>query len=199
MASVNFAKTTKMKIVIIDNYDSFTYNLVHLLEAHGSEVDVVRSDAVELEKLAEYDKLMLSPGPGLPGDAGSMMAVLAAYAGKMPILGVCLGMQAIVEHFGGTIYNLQEVKHGVSVQMKVVEREDLLFQELPEMLEVGLYHSWAVSHDLPDCLQLTALSEHETVMALRHKELDIHGVQFHPESIMTGQGKKMLQNWVGLW
>lgn len=185
-----------MKTVIIDNYDSFTYNLVHLVKELGAEIEVYRNDQFVLEDLEKFDKILLSPGPGIPSEAGLLLDVIRRYAGRKPILGICLGEQAIGEAFGGTLVNLSDVFHGVQTPCHVVA-EDYVFAGLPEDLMVGRYHSWVVdAASLPDCLEATALSDEGQVMALRHREHDIHGIQFHPESVLTPDGKQMIKNWL---
>lgn len=186
-----------MRILVIDNYDSFVYNLVHYLEELDCEVTVKRNDQFALEEVAAYDKILLSPGPGIPSEAGLLKSVIEAYAGKKPILGVCLGQQAIAEVFGGSIHNLSEVFHGVSTRATLVVDNESLFAGLGKELEVGRYHSWVVSpDDLPDMLEITSLDENGQIMSLRHREFDIKGVQFHPESVLTPKGKEMIRNWV---
>lgn len=185
-----------MKVVLIDNYDSFTYNLYHLLRELKVDVTVYRNDQFDLKDLASFDKIMLSPGPGIPTEAGLLMQVIKEYAGKKPILGICLGEQAIGESFGGTLINLSDVFHGVQTPAHIVA-DDYVFEGLPKDIQVGRYHSWVVdAASMPECLVITATSDEGQVMALRHKELDIHGIQFHPESVLTPDGKKMIQNWV---
>lgn len=185
-----------MKIVLIDNYDSFTYNLYHLLRELEVDVTVFRNDQFKLEELASFDKIMLSPGPGIPTEAGLLMDVIKAYAGKKPILGICLGEQAIGESFGGTLVNLSDVFHGVQTPAHIVA-DDYIFHGLEKDIMVGRYHSWVVDADsIPSCLEVTAVSDEGQVMALQHREYDIHGIQFHPESVLTPEGKKMIQNWV---
>ncbi len=185
------------KIVVIDNYDSFTYNLVHYLEDLNCEVTVYRNDALELEDLAEFDKIVLSPGPGIPEEAGLLKQIIAKYAPSKSILGVCLGQQAIGEVFGATLTNLEKVYHGVASTVTVTQKEEILFQNLPENIEVGRYHSWVVSpNNFPPTLEITAVDENGQIMALRHCTLDVRGVQFHPESVLTPQGKTMLENWI---
>ncbi|MCR5158988.1 MAG: aminodeoxychorismate/anthranilate synthase component II [Prevotella sp.] len=187
-----------MKIVIIDNYDSFTYNLSHLVKELGAEVTVVRNDQFELTALEPYSKIILSPGPGIPSEAGLLLDVIRSYAGKKPILGVCLGHQAIGEAFGGRLENLSDVFHGVATPCHIVA-DDPIFSGLERDITIGRYHSWVVSHkDFPDCLEVTAVSEEGQIMALRHRELNIRGIQFHPESVLTPDGRKMLQNWMFL-
>ena len=185
-----------MKIIIIDNYDSFTYNLVHLVRSLKVEVDVVRNDKFKIEDLSCYDKILLSPGPGIPSEAGLLLDVIKAYAGKKPLLGVCLGHQAIAEVFGGTLRNLQNVYHGVATPCRVVA-DDILFKELPKEFEVGRYHSWVVDRaTLPSCLEVTSESHDGEIMSLRHREYDVRGVQFHPESVLTPVGKQIISNWI---
>lgn len=185
-----------MKIVIIDNYDSFVYNLSHLLKELGAEVTVKRNDQFRLEELEEFDKILLSPGPGIPEEAGLLLDVIRRYAGKKPILGVCLGEQAIGEVYGGKLTNLDEVFHGIQSPVTLTAT-DYLFEGLPTTVQVGRYHSWVVDRkDFPDCLEVTAVSEEGYIMALRHRTLDVRGVQFHPESVLTPEGKQMLGNWI---
>lgn len=185
-----------MNIVIIDNYDSFTYNLSHQLKALGAQVDVVRNDAFQMSQLEPYDKIVLSPGPGIPEEAGLLNDVIRRYAGRKPILGVCLGHQAIAEVFGGRLENLRTVYHGVQTPTHIINH-DYLFDHLPETFEVGRYHSWVVSRSgLPDCLEVTAISDDGHIMALRHRTYDVRGIQFHPESILTPEGARILQNWL---
>ena len=187
-----------MKIVIIDNYDSFTYNLSHLVKELGAEVTVVRNDQFELADLEQYSKIILSPGPGIPSEAGLLLDVIRTYAGKKPILGVCLGHQAIGEVFGAKLENLSDVFHGVATPCHIIA-DDPIFSGIPRDITIGRYHSWVVSReDFPDCLEITAVSEQGQIMALRHRELNVRGIQFHPESILTPDGKKMLQNFLFL-
>lgn len=185
-----------MKVVLIDNYDSFTYNLYHLLRELEVDVTVFRNDQFQLNDLKAYDKIMLSPGPGIPSEAGLLMQVIKEYAGKKPILGICLGEQAIGESFGGTLVNLSEVFHGVQTPAHIVEN-DYIFEGLPKDIQVGRYHSWVVdAASIPNCLEITATSDEGQVMVLRHKDYDIRGIQFHPESVLTPDGKTMIKNWV---
>ena len=187
-----------MKIVIIDNYDSFTYNLSHLIKSLGAEVDVVRNDQFSLDDLEAYSKIVLSPGPGIPSEAGLLLDVIKTYAGRKPILGVCLGHQAIGEAFGGKLENLSDVFHGVATPCHIVA-DDPIFSGLERDITVGRYHSWVVSREgLPECLEVTAVSDEGQIMALRHRELNVRGIQFHPESVLTPNGRKMLQNWLFL-
>ncbi len=191
-----------MKIVVIDNYDSFTYNLVHLVKELGADVTVYRNDQFELEDLERFDKIMLSPGPGIPSEAGLLLDVIKRYAGVKPILGICLGEQAIGEVFGGTLVNLSDVFHGVQTPAHLVDsvkthEVDYIFKGLHRDILVGRYHSWVVdAESLPECLEITCTSNEGQVMALRHKEFDIRGIQFHPESVLTPDGKKMINNWL---
>lgn len=185
-----------MKTVIIDNYDSFTFNLAHLLKELGAEVDVVRNDQFELTALERYDKIVLSPGPGIPSEAGLLLDVIRAYAGRKPMLGVCLGHQAIGEVFGAKLENLAEVYHGVATDCEHFSN-DPIFNGMPRHFEVGRYHSWVVSKDgLPDCLEVTATSPDGNIMALRHKRYPVHGIQFHPESVLTPLGRQIVGNWL---
>ena len=190
-------------IVIIDNYDSFTYNLSHLLKELGADVTVFRNDQFELSKLESFDKIVLSPGPGIPSEAGLLLDVIRTYAGRKPILGVCLGHQAIGEVFGARLENLSDVFHGVATEGSVVHPDaDPIFEGATHgdnRLTMGRYHSWVVSRDnIPDCLQITALSDEGQIMALRHRHYDIRGIQFHPESVLTPQGRTILANWLRL-
>ena len=185
-----------MKIVIIDNYDSFTYNLSHLIKSLGAEVNVVRNDQFELSDLEPYSKIVLSPGPGIPSEAGLLLDVIRTYAGKKPILGVCLGHQAIGEVFGAKLENLSDVFHGVATPCHIIA-DDPIFSGLDRDITVGRYHSWVVSQEgLPECLEVTAVSDEGQIMALRHKTLNVRGIQFHPESVPTPDGRKMIQNYL---
>lgn len=185
-----------MKIVIIDNYDSFTYNLSHLLKELEAEVDVVRNDKFELKDLEQYDKIVLSPGPGIPSEAGLLLDVIRTYAGRKPILGVCLGHQAIGEVFGASLENLKEVYHGVQTEGTQLGN-DYIFEGLPERVMMGRYHSWVVAKDsVPECLEVTAMSDDGEIMAMRHRQYDIHGIQFHPESVLTPEGKTIVGNFL---
>lgn len=186
-----------MKILIFDNYDSFTYNLVHLVKELGfTDVDVKRNDKITLDEVAKYDKIILSPGPGIPSEAGLLLPLIKEFAGKKPILGVCLGHQAIGESFGAKLTNLEDVYHGVATQIKIT-KEDYIFDSLGTELEVGRYHSWIVNNqNLPECIEVTAIDSKGQIMALRHKEYDIHGVQFHPESVLTPTGEIIIRNFL---
>jgi anthranilate synthase component 2 len=202
-----------MKILVFDNYDSFTYNLVHLVEKiSGKKVDVYRNDQIPLEKIKKYDKIILSPGPGIPGEAGLLLPLIREYASSKSILGVCLGHQAIGEAFGGKLVNLTNVYHGVATPIQLINRQPSvageknttaqhkrrnLFFEMPDEFEVGRYHSWVVSdEDFPEVLEITAKDASGFIMALQHKTYDVQGVQFHPESVLTPDGEKILRNWL---
>ena len=185
-----------MKTVIIDKYDSFTYNLAHLVKELGAEVDVLRNDKFELEELEKYDKIILSPGPGIPEEAGLLLEVIRTYAGRKPILGVCLGEQAIGQAFGGKLTNLSEVFHGIQTNVKI-KNKDYIFSGLPTEIPVGRYHSWVVdTEEFPEELVITAISSEGQIMALKHREYDVHGIQFHPESVLTPDGKQIVGNWL---
>ena len=185
-----------MKLLIIDNYDSFTYNIVHAVRSLGVNPDVMRNDTFDLDELEKYDKIIISPGPGIPSEAGLMPDVLKRYAGKKPILGVCLGQQAIGELFGARLRNLPEVYHGICSTI-TVDNSDYLFEGLPGRVDVGRYHSWVVDKEgLPACLKVTAMSDDGEIMAMSHDTMDVRGVQFHPESILTPLGLKMIENWL---
>ena len=185
-----------IKTIIIDNYDSFTYNLSHLLKELGADVTVVRNDKFKIEDLEKYDKIVLSPGPGIPSEAGLMPQVIKAYAGRKPILGICLGHQAIGEAFGAKLLNIGNVVHGVATPAHLTA-QDYLFEGLPADLEVGRYHSWVVDTDgLPECLEVTGVSDDGYIMSMRHKEYDIRGIQYHPESVLTPNGKAIINNWL---
>lgn len=185
-----------MNIVIIDNYDSFTYNLAHLVKELGARVDVYRNDQFEMSQLEPYDKIILSPGPGIPSEAGLLLDVIRTYTGKKPMLGVCLGHQAIGEVFGAKLTNLSQVYHGVATDCEQFGN-DYIFDGMPRHFEVGRYHSWVVDkNDFPDNLEITAVSPDGAVMGIKHKDYDIHGIQFHPESVLTPDGKQIMQNWL---
>ena len=187
-----------MNIFLIDNYDSFTYNLRQMLEEAGAEVCVKRNDCLDLDEIQRFDKIVLSPGPGIPDEAGLLKAAIKAYAGQKPILGVCLGHQAIGEVFGATLVNLPKVFHGVQTPVHIVA-QDALFADVSAMPAVGRYHSWAVAREgFPACLEVTAESDDGCIMALRHRDYAIHGIQFHPESVLTPEGFKMIQNFIRL-
>lgn len=185
------------KIAVIDNYDSFTYNLVHYLEDLDAKVTVFRNDELDLDELQPFDKILLSPGPGIPEEAGLLKPIIREYANSKSILGVCLGQQAIAEVFGGTISNLNKVFHGVATELTLAVTDELLFTGIEGKILVGRYHSWIVdSQNFPDVLEVTSYDPNNEIMSLRHKTLDIRGVQFHPESVLTLHGKLMLQNWL---
>jgi len=186
-----------MKILVIDNYDSFTYNLVHALKKfEGVAVTVKRNDEVEAEEPELYDKIVFSPGPGLPTEAGSMLSIIRSYAGKIPMLGVCLGHQAIAESFGGTLQNMNNVLHGIATPITIVAKS-YLFDNIPGTFDAGRYHSWIVEKDtLPPVLEITSTDAEGRIMSFQHKSFDIQGVQFHPESVLTPIGEKILENWV---
>ena len=187
-----------MKILVLDNYDSFTYNLVHYLEEIlNDSVDVYRNDEISLEDVNLYDKIVLSPGPGVPDEAGIMKELIKMYGPKKPILGVCLGCQAIGEDFGGSISNMNKVYHGVATPVTLTNTNDYLYNGLPKTFKAGRYHSWVVNTaDLPTDLEVTCVDEAGLVMGIQHKKYDVRGVQFHPESILTEHGKEMIKNWV---
>lgn len=186
-----------MKILILDNYDSFTYNLVHLLEKVCEyDIEVHRNDKISLDDVEKFDRIVLSPGPGVPSESGILISLIKRYASSKPILGVCLGNQAIAEAFGGKLLNLEKVYHGVETPIKVI-KDDFLFKCLPETFKVGRYHSWIIDPEyLPDSLEITAIDENNQIMAIRHKEYNVRGVQFHPESIMTEFGEELISNWL---
>ncbi|MDQ1152636.1 anthranilate synthase component 2 [Sphingobacterium zeae] len=187
------------KIVVIDNYDSFTYNLVHLLQELDQEYVVWRNDKFKLEDIDAFDKILLSPGPGIPEEAGLLLDVIRTYAPHKSILGICLGQQAIAEVFGGTLFNMEKPLHGVATNITVTDESEKLFQDFPKDSKIGRYHSWAVSKNtLPTCLKVTAVDENGIIMALTHTEYDVRGMQFHPESVLTTNGKKLIQNWLGI-
>lgn len=187
-----------MKILVLDNYDSFTYNLVqYIQDILGQKIDVVRNDAIELDAVAAYDVIILSPGPGVPSEAGIMPELIKRYAPEKPILGVCLGHQAIGEAFGARLENLTQVYHGIETPIKVTDEQDPLFRNIPDVFQAGRYHSWIVKKDsLPSELKITAIDVKGEIMAMRHTTYPVFGVQFHPESVMTSEGKKMLANFL---
>jgi anthranilate synthase component 2 len=186
------------QILLIDNYDSFTYNLVHYLEELGAQVTVRRNDKLSLEEVEAFSHVVLSPGPGIPDEAGLLKEIIATYAATKKILGVCLGQQAIAEVFGGRLENLSEVYHGIASPIIIIDPQATLFKDLPTEVVVGRYHSWVVSEALPESLKVTARDHKGQIMAIEHKEYPVHAVQFHPESILTPSGKKMLANWLGV-
>ncbi|MCD9855927.1 aminodeoxychorismate/anthranilate synthase component II [Epilithonimonas sp. JDS] len=188
-----------MKILVFDNYDSFTYNLVQIIEQIvGEEVDVFRNDKIALEDIDKYDKIILSPGPGIPEEAGILLELIKKYAPTKSIFGVCLGQQAIAEAFGGSLINLSEIYHGIATE-SIQTNAHIIFNSLPETLEVGRYHSWAVNpDDFPAELEITSVDKNGMIMSLKHKTYDVHAVQYHPESILTPDGRKILENFLKL-
>jgi len=185
-----------MKVLVIDNYDSFTYNLVHYLEDLNCEVTIKRNDKLTLEEVDAFQKIVLSPGPGIPDEAGLLKTIIKTYAPTKSILGVCLGQQAIGEVFGGSIINLDEVYHGVATPVNITTDDEVLFKNMNKTIEVGRYHSWVVNANLPEVLEATSFDKNGQVMSLRHKFYDVKGVQYHPESVLTPNGKQILKNWV---
>ena len=184
-----------MKVLVIDNYDSFTYNLVYYLEELDCDVVVKRNDQLTLNQVNAFDKIVLSPGPGIPDEAGLLKEIIKEYAPTKSILGVCLGQQAIGEVFGATLTNLEKVYHGVATPVQIIA-EDVMFDGISNPMIVGRYHSWVVEGALPDSIEILAEDENGQVMAIRHKTFNVRGVQFHPESVLTPQGKKLLKNWL---
>ncbi|HEY9048574.1 MAG TPA: aminodeoxychorismate/anthranilate synthase component II [Ohtaekwangia sp.] len=186
-----------MKILVLDNYDSFTYNLVHIIRELGYAMDIFRNDKIRVEEVKKYDKILLSPGPGIPDEAGIMKAVIKEYGPSKSILGVCLGHQGIGEVYGARLYNIPKVLHGVTSQVDVVDREEYLFNGVSDRFQATHYHSWAVlSESFTPDLKITAKNDEGLVMGLRHVKYDVKGVQFHPESIMTPEGPRMIENWL---
>ena len=187
-----------MRILLLDNYDSFTYNLKHYLELRSDvQVDVIRNDVLQIPDADAYDRIVLSPGPGLPAESGNLNPVIAAYAPKKPMLGICLGLQAMAEVFGGTLKNLDEVLHGVARPVRITDTSEILFTGLPTSFLGGRYHSWVADRStLPPCFRITATDEKENIMAIRHKEFDLCAVQFHPESVLTEYGREIIGNWL---
>ena len=185
------------KIAVIDNYDSFTYNLVHYLEDLNCEVTVFRNDEFDMEELKKFNKILLSPGPGIPDEAGLLKEVIKTYASTKSILGVCLGQQAIGEVFGGSLTNLEKVYHGVATKVTILVEDEILFKGLSKQIEVGRYHSWVINpDDFPEVLEITSIDENGQIMSLRHKTYNVRGVQYHPESVLTPDGKQILKNWL---
>ncbi|AUC80711.1 aminodeoxychorismate/anthranilate synthase component II [Lacinutrix sp. Bg11-31] len=184
------------KVLVIDNYDSFTYNLVHYLEDLGCKVTVKRNDKLTLEEVNAFDKIVLSPGPGIPDEAGLLKAIIKQYAPTKSILGVCLGQQAIAEVFGGSLVNLDTVFHGVATKVDITVDNESLFKGMEKTIEVGRYHSWVVNANLPEQLEATSFDKNGQVMSLRHRLYDVKGVQYHPESVLTPNGKQILENWI---
>ena len=186
-----------MKILVIDNYDSFTYNLVHYLKDLGCEVTIKRNDQLTLEEVEPFQKIVLSPGPGIPDEAGLLKPIIQKYAASRSIFGVCLGQQAIGEVFGGELKNLDSVFHGVATKVKTTVDDESIFDGLENSFDVGRYHSWVVDNEyFPEELEITSIDEQGQIMSLRHKKYDVRGVQFHPESILTPEGKTILKNWL---
>ncbi|MBT3209583.1 MAG: aminodeoxychorismate/anthranilate synthase component II [Bacteroidetes bacterium] len=186
-----------MNIALIDNFDSFTYNLVHILEQFADEIQVVRYNLVQIDSLEQYDRIILSPGPGLPSDLEKLNQIIEMYSSLKPILGICLGHQAIAEYFGAKLKNLKEPDHGIQKNTIVIDKKEILFREIPEKFLSGRYHSWAANdRNFPDELKITAIDEDNRIMGISHKTLNIKGLQFHPESIMTEYGKEILENWI---
>ncbi len=186
-----------MKILVLDNYDSFTYNLVYILRELHDQVEVYRNDKISLENVANYDKILLSPGPGIPSEAGIMLDLVKEYASSKSILGICLGHQGIGEVFGGSLENMSDVLHGISDKNIVTDTSERIFKGLPAEFQVGRYHSWTViPESVPKSMTVTAVDEQGRVMGLSHKQYDVRGLQFHPESVLTEHGKEMLQNWL---
>lgn len=186
-----------MKLLLLDNYDSFTYNLVHYLEGFDIDIEVVRNDQITIEDIERFDKILISPGPGIPVESGITTEVIKVYSSKKPILGICLGHQAIAEVFGGSLVKLEQVMHGVATQISVTVQDEILFKDMPTSFKVGRYHSWVVNPiDFPAGLEVTSLDAQGNIMSLRHRVYDVRAVQFHPESIMTEYGKQLLKNWV---
>jgi anthranilate synthase component II len=188
-----------MKILMLDNYDSFTYNLVHYIEKiTNQKIDVYRNDKISLEEVNAYDKIILSPGPGIPDEAGIMKQLIKQYGSTKSILGVCLGHQAIGEVYGGKLLNMNKVYHGVATKIHLLQKNKL-FEGVPDVFEAGRYHSWIISNEnVPDCLEILAEDDEKRIMALKHKEHNVYGVQFHPESVLTPDGMKMITNWINL-
>lgn len=189
-----------MKILVIDNYDSFTYNLVsYLKEITDQEISVFRNDKISIEEVGEYDKIVISPGPGVPKNAGISIDLIKRWAPEKSIFGVCLGCQAIAESYGGEIFNLSRVYHGVSTYMHVTDENERLFNGIPENFTAGRYHSWVINEEkLPEEIKITARDEEDMIMAVAHREYDLKGVQFHPESVLTRYGRQMMMNWLGI-
>lgn len=184
------------KVIVIDNYDSFVYNLVHYIEEFDAEVDVVRNKNINFDTVEKYDKILLSPGPGIPDEAGQLKEIIEKFHKTKPILGVCLGQQAIMEVFGGALENLKEVYHGIATSIEITAKDEVLYQGLPSKIDVGRYHSWVVAKDLPEVLEATSVDEDGNIMSLRHKHYDVKAVQYHPESVLTPQGKTIIKNWL---
>lgn len=187
-----------MQVLVVDNYDSFTFNLVQILkQSRKCKFEVRKNDEIKLEQVQNYDKILLSPGPDLPQQAGKMPAIIQNFASQKSILGICLGHQAIAEFFGAKLFRLKKVRHGMQHKVQILDSSDILFRNLPQEILVGLYHSWAVENELlPKHLQITSIDENQTIMSISHTQFDIKGIQFHPESMMTEWGSTMIENWL---
>lgn len=195
---MKLSNSDNMKILVIDNYDSFTYNLVHAIKKiSGLPVDVYRNDEISLDEIEKYDKIVLSPGPGIPVEAGLLLEIIKEYAPKKSMLGVCLGHQAIAEAFGGKIRNMNKVLHGIATPVLLTHNKSVLFKDLPDTFDVGRYHSWVVtSEHLPKCFKITSYDKDGLIMSMQHKKFDVQSVQFHPESVLTPHGEKIISNWL---
>ncbi|MBF9253644.1 aminodeoxychorismate/anthranilate synthase component II [Pontibacter sp. 172403-2] len=185
-----------MDVLVIDNYDSFTYNLVHLMQELGATVTVRRNDKTTLEEVSGFQKIMLSPGPGIPDEAGMLKEIIRTFGPEKSLLGVCLGHQAIGEVYGGKLFNSNEVWHGVAMPVQITCGQEPLFRNVPQQFNTGRYHSWLVEKELPECLEATAVDEAGNIMAIRHRTHDVRGVQFHPESVLTEHGREIIKNWL---
>ena len=185
------------KVLLIDNYDSFTYNLAQLLDENNlCEYVIIKNDAVKIDEISEFDKILISPGPGIPKDAGKLMQVIDKWHKHIPILGICLGMQAVAEYFGAKLYNLEKAYHGIKIKTQIMDENEILFKDLPENIFTGLYHSWAVYSNVGKDIKITAISNDDIIMGISHKTYNIKGIQFHPESYMTQFGNKIIKNWL---
>lgn len=185
------------RIILIDNYDSFTYNLAQLLdESNLCSSEIIKNDVVKIDEISEFDKILISPGPGLPENTAKLKEIIDRWHRHKHILGICLGMQAIAEYFGASLYNLERVYHGIKTKTKITEKQEVLFKDIPEIIETGLYHSWAIYKNSGKELKITAVSEDNIIMGISHKKYNVKGVQFHPESYMTEYGKQIIKNWL---
>ncbi len=185
------------RVLIVDNYDSFTYNLAQLLdESNLCTFEIIKNDAVKIDEISEFDKILISPGPGLPKDADKLLQIIDVWHKQKPILGICLGMQAVAEYFGAKLYNLKTVYHGIKTITEIIDKEEIIFKNLPEKIETGLYHSWALYENIGSELKTTAVSENDIIMGISHKRYNVKGIQFHPESYMTSFGKQIIENWL---